>query len=101
NHAWYTWTTTNPAASTNWGEWRLAVPSVGRYRIEAYVPYCITRRTETREATYSILHADGTSATTISHVDNLGLWTSLGEYNLQSGSDAVVRLTDLTETDTD
>lgn len=101
NHAWFTWTTMNPAESTNWGEWRLAIPSEGRYRIEAYVPYCITNRSETRGATYSILHADGTSSTTISHVDNLGLWTSLGEYHLRPGSDMVVRLTDLTPTDKD
>ena len=101
NHAWFTWTTMNPAQSTNWGEWRLAIPSDGRYRIEAYVPYCITNRSETRGATYSIRHADGTSSVTISHVDNLGLWTSLGEYNLSPGSDMVVRLTDLTATDKD
>lgn len=101
NHAWYTWTTTNPAESTNWGEWRIAVPNEGRYRVEAYIPYCITNRSETRGATYSIRHMDGTTSMTISHVDNLGLWTSLGEYQLSPESDALVRLTDLTTTDKD
>lgn len=101
NHAWYTWTTTNPAESTNWGEWRIAVPNEGRYHVEAYIPYCITNRSETRGATYSIRHMDGTTSMTISHVDNLGLWTSLGEYQLSPESDALVRLTDLTTTDKD
>ncbi|MBP6016337.1 MAG: N-acetylmuramoyl-L-alanine amidase [Candidatus Promineofilum sp.] len=101
NHAWYTWTTTNPAESTNWGEWRITVPNEGRYRVEAYVPYCITNRSETTGATYSIHHAGGTTSRTISHIDNLGLWMSLGEYQLIPGSDALVRLTDLTATDKD
>ncbi len=99
NHAWYTWTTTNPSESTNWGEWRPDIPAEGRYRIEAYVPYCITNRSETREASYSIRHASGTTTTTISHLDNLGLWASLGEYLLSEGNDMHIRLTDLTNTD--
>ena len=101
NHAWYTWTTTNPVESTNWGEWRITVPNEGRYRVEVYIPYCITNRSETKGATYSIHHMGGTTSTTISHVDNLGLWTSLGEYQLSPGSDALVRLTDLATTDKD
>lgn len=99
NHSWYTWSVTNPSASTNWGEWRPNVPATGRYRIEVYAPYCRTGRSETQGATYTITHADGTSTRTANHNANVGLWMSLGEFNLNQGNGNVIRLTDLTTTD--
>lgn len=99
NHSWYTWSVTNPAESTNWGEWRPNVPTNGRYRLEVYAPYCRTGRSETRGATYTITHADGTSTRTANHNANIGLWMSLGEFNLRQGNGNVIRLTDLTTTD--
>lgn len=99
NHSWYTWSTTNPAASTNWGEWRPNVPAAGRYRIEVYAPYCRTGRAETQGATYTITHANGTSTRTANHNANVGLWISLGEFNLNQGNGNVIRLTDLTTID--
>lgn len=98
-HAYYTWSTTNPASSTNWGEWRPPVTENGRYRIEVRVPYCRTGRSETDGATYTIRHADGEDTVIVSHEDQLGLWITLGEYNLEAGGDHVIRLTDLTTTD--
>uniref|UniRef100_UPI0035B21E17 golvesin C-terminal-like domain-containing protein n=1 Tax=Promineifilum sp. TaxID=2664178 RepID=UPI0035B21E17 len=96
NHAWYTWSTSNPALSTNWGEWRPNVPATGRYRIDVYVPYCRTGRNETGSATYTIHHADGTSTRTVNQQANVGLWITLGEYNLRQGNGNVIRLTDIT-----
>lgn len=96
NHAWYTWSTTSEASSTNWGEWRPRVPATGRYRIDAYVPYCRTGRAETGSATYTIHHAGGTASRTVSHQANVGLWITLGEYTLNEGNGNVIRLTDLT-----
>ena len=96
NHAWYTWSVDNPASSDNWGEWRPNVPAAGRYRIDAYAPYCKTGESETGSATYTIWHAGGTTTKTISHEDNVGLWTSLGEYDLNQGNGNLIRLTDLT-----
>jgi len=96
NHAWYTWSTSNASASTNWGEWRPRVPATGRYRIDVYVPYCRTGRQETKSATYTIRHAGGTDSRTVSHQDNVGLWITLGEYTLNEGNGNVIRLTDLT-----
>lgn len=95
NHAWYTWSVSSAANSTNWGEWRPNVPAAGRYRIEAYAPYCRTGRAETGSATYTITHADGVTNKTISQQARVGLWTSLGEFNLNQGNGNVVRLTDL------
>lgn len=99
NHAWYTWSTTNPASGGNWGEWRPNVPATGRYRIDVYVPYCRTGRAETQGATYTITHADGTSTRVINQNANVGLWITLGEYNLNQGNGNVIRLTDVTTTD--
>ena len=98
-HAWYTWSVTDPTKAVNWGEWRPDVPENGRYKIEAFIPYCNTGRSETAGAQYAIKHAEGNSSVVISHQANVGLWASLGEYHLQAGNQNVIRLTDLTTTD--
>jgi len=47
-HSYYTWSTTNPANSSNWGEWRPNLPVSDHYQVEVYAPYCVTGRGETR-----------------------------------------------------
>ncbi len=98
-HAWYTWSTTNPAESANWGEWRPDVPVDGRYSIEAHIPYCNTGQSETSGANYTIQHAGGSSTIIADQNANVGLWMSLGEFDLHTAADNVVHLTDLTTTD--
>lgn len=98
-HAWYTWSTTNPDEAANWGEWRPEVPENGRYKIEAYVPYCNTGRSESSGANYTITHANGSSSVTVDQNSQVGLWISLGEYDLSTGNSTVIRLSDLTTTD--
>jgi hypothetical protein len=98
-HAWYTWSTTDPAASTNWGEWRPEIPASGRYELSVYAPYCFTQRSDTHGARYEINHAGGRSYVTIDQGSRLSLWTSLGEYHLYAGASNTLRLTDLTTTD--
>lgn len=100
-HSYYTWSTTDPAQSANWGEWRPNVPVNGRYRIEIYAPYCDTDAAETAGAIYTIQHMHGSSTVTISQEDQVGLWMSLGEFDLNAGTGNVIRLTDLTHTDND
>lgn len=98
-HSYYTFSTTNPAESANWGIWRPVVPEAGRYLIEMYVPYCSTGKSETDGATYEIHHADGVTTFVASQQDSLGQWLSLGEFNLTAGTDNYVYLDDLTTTD--
>jgi hypothetical protein len=98
-HSYYTWSTTDPGQSTNWGEWRPQLPQDGRYEIQVYAPYCFTNAAETNGARYEIHHAGGVSNVTVSHNDNVGLWMSLGHFDLQAGGNTLVRLTDLTTTD--
>jgi hypothetical protein len=95
-HSYYTWSTNDPGASRNWGEWRPNLASGGRYLIEAFVPYCNTGRGETRSARYTITHAEGVSEVTVSHAADVGLWIPLGEFNLRVGNSTVIRLTDMT-----
>lgn len=98
-HAYYTWTTTNPDHSTNWGEWRPNLPAGDYYEVQAYAPYCDTDRGETYGATYTIKHAHGSNTVSVSHQDNIGLWMSLGTYYFNSGTGGLIRLTDVTSTD--
>lgn len=100
-HAYYAWSTTDPGSGIKWGEWRPPVTLPGTYQIEAYVPFCITGAPETNGATYQITHQNGTSAVTVSHDAHVGNWISLGTYQLAAGNSSVIRLTNLTTTDTD
>ncbi|MCA9919180.1 MAG: N-acetylmuramoyl-L-alanine amidase [Anaerolineales bacterium] len=98
-HSFYTYSTTNPANSTNWGTWRPNVPEDGRYLIQMYVPYCSTGKSETDGATYEVHHADGVTTVVASQQANLGQWLTLGEFNLTAGTSNYVYLDDLTTTD--
>ena len=71
----------------------------GRYELSVYAPYCLTRRDDTDGARYEINHAAGRSTVTVEQGNRLGLWTSLGEYPLTAGTGNMLRLTDLTTTD--
>ncbi|MDX1614649.1 MAG: N-acetylmuramoyl-L-alanine amidase [Candidatus Promineifilaceae bacterium] len=99
-HAYYTFSVTDPGASTNWGEWRISVPESGAYEVQVYAPYCVTGRAETDGARYTITHAFGTATAVVSHNDHVGTWMTLGSYNFNAGGNGKVRLTDLTNTDT-
>ena len=99
-HSYYTFSVTNPDHASNWGEWTLDVAENGRYQLDAYVPFCITGGDETGGATYDIDHANGHTAVTIDQQSDVGLWISLGEFDLLADEDGLVRLTDLTDTDT-
>ncbi len=100
-HAWYSWSSTDPAQPANWGEWRLEVPESGQYEIEVYAPYCNTNRQDTSGARYTVEHAQGASNIVVDQNDRIGLWTSLGQYELESGGNHTVRLTNRTDTDSD
>ncbi len=100
-HAYYTWSVTDPAQSTHWGEWRLTIPQAGRYEIQVHAPYCLTYRNETGGAVYQIIRGGVAETAVLSHEANVGLWMSLGEFDLPPGPNTVLRLTDLTTTDSD
>ncbi len=98
-HAYYTWSTTDSGSSANWGEWRPNIPASDAYEVEVYAPYCKTGRSETGGATYRVTHAGGTDTVVVSHEANVGTWMSLGTFNFNAGTSGLIRLTDLTTTD--
>lgn len=98
-HSFYTWSTTDPGQSTNWGEWALDVPVDGRYRIDIYAPYCNTGASETVGARYTVHHAYGADTVTINQDAQVGLWMTVGQFDLAAGGDNSLYLTDLTYTD--
>jgi hypothetical protein len=98
-HAYYTWSVDDPADSTNWGEWRPSISDAGVYEVEVYAPFCITGRSETNGAMYTVTHSNGTDTVVASHEDNVGTWMSLGVYYFNAGTGGFVRLTDLSATE--
>jgi hypothetical protein len=98
-HAYYTWSTTDPGSSGNWGEWRPNIPASDAYEVEVYAPYCKTGRSETAGAAYNVTHAGGTDTVVVSHEANVGTWMSLGTFNFNAGTSGLIRLTDLTPTE--
>lgn len=98
-HAYYAWSTQNQNATINRGKWRPNVSKGGFYELQAFVPYCITGAPETDGATYTITHANGESTVTISQEDHVRTWMSLGTYELAAGDSTVVKLSNLTQTD--
>ncbi|MCP4427696.1 MAG: hypothetical protein GY803_24695 [Chloroflexi bacterium] len=98
-HSYYTWNVNDASLVENWGEWRPNVPENGRYEIEVYAPYCDINASETAGAIYTVSHINGTDTVAVSHEANVGLWMSLGEFDLAAGTGNLVRLTDLTTGD--
>ncbi|HID51495.1 MAG TPA: hypothetical protein EYP41_05600 [Anaerolineae bacterium] len=97
-HSYYAWSTTD-SSNNVWGEWQLDVPEDGRYRLDVYVPRCYTRAPETDGATYTVTSAGGVDTVTVSHNDQVGLWITLGEYDMYTAGDNRLHLTNVTTTD--
>jgi len=100
-HAYYTWSVTNPAESTDWAEWRPEITLPGLYELYVYAPYCRTGERDTNGAVYEVAHANGTDTVIVNQEDHLGIWVSLGKYEFETGTEGRLRLTDLTSTDED
>ncbi len=98
-HAYYTFSTKNPSESTNWGIWQPNLPFTGRYEVEVYAPYCDTGEGESYGAKYEIHHNGGVSYRWVNQQSNIGLWTSLGEFDFNAGNGGWLKLTDLTTSD--
>ncbi len=98
-HSYYTFNVMTDPLIENWGEWRPDVPENGRYEIEIYAPYCDINGPETSGAIYTITHANGTDTVTVNQSAEIGLWMSLGEFDLTAGTGNLIRLTDLTASD--
>ncbi len=95
-HAYYTFSTTDPAQAVNWGEWRPTIPANGLYELGVYVPRCNTGELDTQEAIYKVHHVDGVDTIVVDQEEQLGLWVTLGAFTFNSGSSGSLWLGDLT-----
>ncbi len=99
SHSYFVRGRNNSAEATAWGEWRFNVPHAGRYEVEIYTPFCRTNETETTGARYTVYHAGGQNGVTVNQDSRLGLYTSLGTFDLSPNSDHRLRLTNWTTDD--
>ncbi len=97
-HSYYAWSTTD-SSNNVWGEWQLDVPEDGRYRLDVYVPRCYTRAPETEGAVYTVTSAAGSETVTVNQDAQVGLWITLGEYDMFAAGDNRLHLTNVTTTD--
>ena len=97
-HSYYAWSTTD-SSNNVWGEWQLGVPEDGRYRLDVYVPRCYTRAPETEGAVYTVTSAVGSETVIINQNAQVGLWITLGEYDMYAAGNNRLHLTNVTTTD--
>jgi photosystem II stability/assembly factor-like uncharacterized protein len=103
-NAYLTLNVSNPAESTNHGEWHPLIPQAGFYRVEAYIAshdpitWCTSgniKEHDTTQAHYSIYHAGGTTNRILSQYPLSNQWLNLGEYYFNAGEAGYVSLIDL------
>jgi hypothetical protein len=96
-HAYYTFSMTDPDASTNAGTWRPNLPESGSYRVAAYVPWCINGTADSSGVYYTIHHALGETEVAVSQATGAGGWVDLGVYDFGAGTEGYVYLSDVAD----
>ncbi|NTV62212.1 MAG: peptidase M23, partial [Oscillochloris sp.] len=69
--------------------WRPQIPTDGRYRVLAYIPYALNGLDESYEQRYLIHHRAGESLATVNAEDARNWWADLGTYDF-TPTDALV-----------
>jgi hypothetical protein len=95
-HAWWTYSITNPNLSTNWGIWRPNLPLDGFYKVYAYVPHCTNGVPDTESAKYVVHHARGKTEVIVNQKEVAGDWAYLGNFPFEAG-EGYVYLDDITD----
>lgn len=98
-HAYYVWSTLDPAQGTSWAQWEPDVPQTGWYEVETYAPYCNTGERDTNGARYEVTHGNGVDVVVVNQEVFLGEWADVGVFFFEAGGPGRVRLTNLTTTD--
>jgi hypothetical protein len=70
--------------------WQPSLPSAGRYRVIAYIPFALNGLDESREMRFLIRHADGESEARINAEDLRNWWADLGEYSFDPANQPMV-----------
>jgi murein DD-endopeptidase MepM/ murein hydrolase activator NlpD len=77
--------------------WRPDLPSAGRYRVIAYIPYALSGLEEARTIQYRVRHAAGEATLTVDARTYANDWVELGTYQFAAGTGATVTLSNMAE----
>ncbi|NJN15068.1 MAG: N-acetylmuramoyl-L-alanine amidase [Oscillochloris sp.] len=91
----YTYSTDNPAESSNNAVWTPNIPADGQYRVLVHIPEGCDQATPTSQARYRINSADGEREVLIDQNARRG-WIELGSFRFTTGTNGSVQLSDLT-----
>ncbi len=94
-HAYWTFSTSSPAGSTNWAWWYPDLPQAGLYRVYAYVPYCVNGYSDSSGVSYKVRHAGGDTTVSVNQSATAGSWVELGLFQFNDNGQEYVYLTDL------
>ena len=94
----YTATQTVTVTSTNTGPsqvtWQPNIPKTGSYTVYAK---WVAQAQNATTATYTVVHADGTTPVTVNQQQNGGQWNSLGTFNFVPNQNQRIVLTDVAD----
>ncbi|GIV96599.1 MAG: hypothetical protein KatS3mg057_1256 [Herpetosiphonaceae bacterium] len=94
-HAWWTYSTTDPAQSSHAAIWRPTLPKDGDYDVWVHVPYCVNWVPDSRDVRYEVHHHWGVDIVSVNQKAEAGRWVGLGRWHFKAGDAGFVRLADL------
>lgn len=79
--------------------WTARVPQDGRYRVLAYVPYALSGLNDARDVRYRVRSVEGETEAVVNQSVSANEWADLGTYTFRANQDAIVMMTNATESD--
>lgn len=79
--------------------WQATIPTAGRYRVLAYLPYALSGLDDSRRTEYRVRHGQEETLVTIDAQTYANDWADLGTYEFRAGEQSVVILSNQTESD--
>ncbi|MBC8162042.1 MAG: peptidoglycan DD-metalloendopeptidase family protein [Roseiflexaceae bacterium] len=90
-------TTPTPTPRPARARWTARVPQDGRYRVMAYIPYALSGLNDARDVRYLVRSAEGQHEAVVNQLVSANEWADLGTYSFRADRDAVVSITNATE----
>ncbi|MCS6840203.1 MAG: peptidoglycan DD-metalloendopeptidase family protein [Roseiflexus sp.] len=70
--------------------WRAELPTAGRYRVIAFIPYAVSRLRDATQARYLVQHAEGMAEVVVDAATHANDWAELGTYPFDNTGAEVV-----------
>jgi murein DD-endopeptidase MepM/ murein hydrolase activator NlpD len=75
--------------------WKPDLPSAGRYRVLAYIPYALNGMADTEAAHYRVRHSDGETSVMVDNRELVNGWANLGNYEFAADGSTLVSVSTL------